>query len=440
MIVARKIRNTIPVICKKWIILILVCLLLVPETAHLEQKSVKIIVTYEENAMNIPAEEAFFSTHPDINIEYILYTEDQLYTHLLSGTTDADLVILPYHILKSMAEKGYLEYLDDIAGLKQYPAQLIDVKKWLMIENRLFALPVRISQNSWYWNDGVGKKLGISYPGNKAWSWTDYEKLSQKFPIDIDHNGHNDTYVMYGSSISAFPALNNVNTDMLEQYIANHSEFDTFKHEYLNLFKLIVTSSALLNINSADYKENQVLLGISGNNPVYTLDHMFAEENGDLLFLPPPTLDGTDGPYPGYLNACGILQNAKSKDLATDFIHAMISDEALNYIVMDHYDELISRKSPEWEFISPYSEYMPVFTQTNDFPVLNISPGRELKVVEFTISEEAFQTAQHFRSKLQVNTIPYRRDFFEEWLYGNINDDGLTSRMNYLLEIAGSQK
>ena len=206
-------------------------------------------------------------------------------------------------------------------------------------------------------------------------------------------------------------------------------------------------SNALLDMNNEAGDKNQVLLGISGNNPVYTLDHMFADEDGDLLFLPPPTMNGEDEKYPGYLNACGVLQNAKSKDLAADFIRAMISDEALNYIVMDHYDGLISRKPPEWEFINPYSEYMPEFTQSGDFPVLNISADRELMITEFSISEEAFMAAQDFRSKLQVNTRPFGRDFFDaahaavqEWIYGNINDDGLTDRMNYLFEIAGSQR
>ena len=221
---------------KARIITICICLfmtLLLSSVACAETDSLRIIVTYAENALNYPAEEAFFKLHPDTEIEYILYTEEQLYAHLQAGTEDADLVILPYNILVSMEEKGYLKYLDDAAGITGYPDQLVDWSEWLTRNDRLFALPVTVSQPSWFWNESVGETLGLDYPGTKAWTWEDYAELSEKFPRDTDGDGEDDTYLMYGSRVSAFPALWNANTEMAEQYIVSHSEFNTFRRKYL---------------------------------------------------------------------------------------------------------------------------------------------------------------------------------------------------------------
>ena len=136
---------------KKYVALFLAFILFCPINAHMEKRSLKIIITNENDSLNYQIEEAFFMIHPDTDIEYILYTEDQLYSHLQAGTTDGDLVILPYNILYHMEEKGYLAYLNDTVGLSSYPEQMIDISAWLTNNDKLFALPISISQNSWYW-------------------------------------------------------------------------------------------------------------------------------------------------------------------------------------------------------------------------------------------------------------------------------------------------
>ena len=434
---------------KARIITICICLfmtLLLSSVACAETDSLRIIVTYAENALNYPAEEAFFKLHPDTEIEYILYTEEQLYAHLQAGTEDADLVILPYNILVSMEEKGYLKYLDDAAGITGYPDQLVDWSEWLTRNDRLFALPVTVSQPSWFWNESVGETLGLDYPGTKAWTWEDYAELSEKFPRDTDGDGEDDTYLMYGSRVSAFPALWNANIEMAEQYIVSHSEFNTFRRKYLKLFRKIVTSPALLDMNHSSGSDKHVLLGINGDNPLIFLDHAVIGEEGDMLFLPPPTLDGKEGPYFGYLNACGMLQNAASRELASDFLLAMISEEGLNYSISMRYDKLISKACPQWEYLYD-GPWVPKFVSSGGRLILRAGSGRNLKVAEFPYSEKAFSAMQDFRSRLIVSTVPFERDFYDalhaaiqEWLYGNIDDDSLAERMNYLLGIAANRK
>ena len=64
---------------KARIITICICLfmtLLLSSVACAETDSLRIIVTYAENALNYPAEEAFFKLHPDTEIEYILYPKN----------------------------------------------------------------------------------------------------------------------------------------------------------------------------------------------------------------------------------------------------------------------------------------------------------------------------------------------------------------------------
>ena len=432
---------------KRLIVFMLVFSFFIPTNAHMEKHSLKIIVTNENDSLNYQIEEAFFMFHPDTDIEYILYTEDQLFSHLLAGTTDADLVILPYHILVSMEEKGYLAYLDDAAGLTSYPEQMIDISTWLTKNDKLFALPVSISQNSWYWNEKAGESIGLEYPGDGAWSWEDYAKLADQFPYDSDQDGKADTYIMYGSSNNTYPALKNANIEMLVQYLVSYQEFDTFRQKYLDLFRQIVVDDALLNINTQSTNKQQVLLGVNGYNPIASVDHTSIEDDGYILFMPPPTLDGKDGPYFGYLNACAILKNAVSPDLAADYIRVMASEEALNYTVFGLYDNMLSKALPEAEYYIDDDSLLPVFISEGSFPVYRISSDRPLMMIEFTQSEKAFEIAQRYRSKLIVNAFPFGRDFYDaafaavqEWIYGNIDDDGLTERMNFLLGIAENRR
>lgn len=99
-----------------WLCLIIL-LPIFPAVAENDTQRLVIAVTSEEDAYNLPIEEAFFQENPNITIEYRLYSEEQLNSILMTNQADFDIVILNYQTLLGMAERDYLLTLDQI-GLK----------------------------------------------------------------------------------------------------------------------------------------------------------------------------------------------------------------------------------------------------------------------------------------------------------------------------------
>ena len=127
-----------------WLCLIIL-LPIFPAVAENDTQRLVIAVTSEEDAYNLPIEEAFFQENPNITIEYRLYSEEQLNSILMTNQADFDIVILNYQTLLGMAERDYLLTLDQI-GLETYPEELLDVSGLLTYNEKLFALPSSINQ------------------------------------------------------------------------------------------------------------------------------------------------------------------------------------------------------------------------------------------------------------------------------------------------------
>jgi ABC-type glycerol-3-phosphate transport system substrate-binding protein len=422
--------------------MVVVLLLLPWNQCAAENQILKIIVLNESDAQNWTAEEAFFMAYPEVEIEYVLFSEDQLYSRLITQTVEADLVILPYNVLISLEKNGYLAYLDDAVGIHDYPDQLIDLSRLFMKDGRVFALPISLYQECYCWHEDVGKEIGLSYPGTDPWTWEDYAKLTEKFPI-TNSGSSPDVYLSYGQSVAAYPSLNNVNLEMFFQYVKTHSEFSSFQGDYLELFRKIFVNKAYLELSVTADDNVSVLLGRTSQNPVELLGADNYDDFGVMLFLPPPVLSDEYVSYPGYLWGCGILNNASSSDLAAGFIRAMLSEKALDYATNMRYDQLVSAAAPRYEYVLPGTLYRPVFSSEGSYPMLRICPGRNFQIWDFSYSEDAFLQSQQFRSLLSVDTAPAGRDFYnaayavlQEWLEGRIDDAAMTERMNYLLGLA----
>jgi ABC-type glycerol-3-phosphate transport system substrate-binding protein len=432
---------------KKWIAL-LICMIAMISVACAEENVLRIAITTEEDAINWPTEEAFFLECPDMEIEYILYSEEQLNARIQAGTTGADLVILPYQDLAVLEEKGYLTYLDDAAGLTEYPKQIIDLSSLLEKNGRLFALPVSIGQDFWYWNEKTGSQMGLTWPGTEGWTWADFEELSSLFPKDSNGDGNMDVFLMSGSSIPAYPALSNINISPFLEYISTHTSFDQFTDDRLALFKRLVSSSGLLDMRQG--QKCSTLLGTTGETPFIFLEKganlWVGGETLRMLFLPPPTWEGESSGYPGWLRACAVLKNSSSPSLAADFIHAMLSEKAMTYVPLTDETKWVGKSVPLYAYVDQYDQYTPEFVAEGDVMKFTVRPGRNLLVALFGVSGDSYLTGQAFRSKLRVDTKVLNRDFYDaawaalqEWLYGNMNDEGLRSRMNYLFNIAAGQ-
>lgn len=110
-----------------------------------------IAVDSEESALNLSVEEAFFKGNPNVTIEYRLYSPKQLNSVLMSNQADFDMIITGYAGLMDMVEKDYLLTLDQI-GMETYPAKLLDVSELLTYNGKLFALPISIRQEAWFFH------------------------------------------------------------------------------------------------------------------------------------------------------------------------------------------------------------------------------------------------------------------------------------------------
>ena len=437
-------------------ILVFVVLLGCQAFALAEEEILTIAVVTASDAMNLPAEEAFFKRYPSAVIEYRLYTEEQLNTMLITGTSEFDLAILPYQTLLNMAKKGYLASVDQVLEQDGYPAQLIDLSDLLTIDDWVFALPVSVAQQFWIWDEDIAAQAGVSMPEGDTWTWVDYAEYAKQFPKDTDGDGKADTYLMYGSCLPAYPSFRDVNLNMFTQYAAQYADFEAFGERYLELFRKNITGEALLDMEDDSDAAFEVLIReASAANPIDILNISPADEQSDSItfsqtgeqsgyrFLLPPLLDEGHVAYVGAMSACGMLKQAGRADLATAFLQAMVSEDALDYGTFAVNEQLVSQDPPKYMYFDENGNCTPAFSNQNDALAYRVSAGRNIPVVSFVYSESAFAVSQDFREKLSIDTFLMGRDFydsawayFQEWYDGRMDDAELVRNMQYLFGIA----
>ena len=420
--------------------------------ASAEENVLKIAVISESYAQNLTLEEAFFESNPNATIEYRLYTEEQFNVMMLTGKMGCDLVILPYNYALNLAEKGHLTPVDQALGLDGYPEQLLDVSQLLTTEAGIFGLPVHVWQTCWVWDISAGKKAGIDMPQND-WTWADYAACARNFPKDIDGDGKADVYLMRGGCLSAYPAFQNVNTGLFEQYVGAYDEFDTFAEKYLPLFREILVSDALLALDDTSGAA-AVIQGKYSGNPIALIDAdiersdtfavtMYIEGQEGYRFVTPPLLDAGNVAYKGNMSVCAMPKSAANKDLAKAFLRAMISDRALDYAFFGKDEFLVGKNPPKYAYIDDEGRFFPQFEAQGKANIYRVSAGRDIPVLSFAYSDEAYALAQDFREKLSIDTIPMSRDFydaawtyFQDWYLGSMSDEELTRNMQYLFALA----
>lgn len=438
-------------------ILMLAMLLSCQAFALAEEDVLTIAVVSASDALNLPAEEAFFKRCPDAVIEYHLYTEEQLNTALITGTTEFDLAILPYQTLLNMARKGYLASVNQVLEQDGYPTQLLDLSDLLTIDDWVFALPVSVAQQFWIWDEDIAAQAGVSMPEKDAWTWADYAEYARQFPKDTDGDGTADTYLMYGSCLPAYPSFRNVNLNMFTQYAAQYTDFEAFGEQYLDLFRENITGEALLDLaDDADAASEVLIREASAANPIDILDGEPADESSDLItfsqmgeqsgyrFLPPPLLDENRVAYAGSMSACGMLKQAERADLAAAFLQAMVSEDALDYGTFAVSEQLVTKNPPKYMYFDENGNCTPAFSNQDDALAYRVCAGRDIPVISFVYSEAAFAASQGFREKLSIDTFLMGRDFYDsawayvqEWYDGRMDDAELVRNMQYLFGIAG---
>lgn len=453
-----------------------------PATAEETEQRLVIAITSEEDALNLPIEEAFFKTNPNVTIEYRLYSSNQLNSLLMTNQADFDIIISGYTRMMDMAEKGYLLTLDQI-GLETYPAELLDVSELLTYNGKLFALPISIQQEAWFIHYELSEQNNIEYPAKDGvWTWDEYLEFSKKFPISFGENGEKHLYMMTGTSLLDFPSLQNIQVEMFTNYLKLYpKDIERFFTDYFPTFRQTLKSDALMpmELNESRFlreeRTNDLLVVKSTEdnpigmmqsfmvregwlnmlenlrNPNLTVEGITEEEVLEILptldswmLLPVPVFDKDDVRYLGYMTACGIMKNAEHKELAAKFIEAMYSQEALDTGVLTGEAAFMGRQCPSQLIIDKYA-YYPVFTDEDGTQVYTVEAGRSFECWPFTsaYAEHMYYEAQEYRSHLAVTRFHAQRDFYnavwsylQEWYLGHISDAELQESVTYLMEMA----
>ena len=453
-----------------------------PATAEKTEQRLVIAITSEEDALNLPLEEAFFKANPGVTIEYRLYSSNQLNSLLMTNQADFDIIISGYTRMMDMAEKDYLLTLDQI-GMETYPAELLDVSELLTYNGKLFALPISIQQDAWIIHYELSEQNNIEYPAKDGvWTWEEYLEFSKQFPITFGEHGEKHLYMMTGTSFPDYPFLQNVQIDMFRNYIKLYpNDIERFFTDYFPIFRQVLKSDALLPIElseaslSREERTNDVLVAkpVECNpivmvqscmlregwlttlenlrNPNLTVEGITEEEVLEILptldswmLLPVPVFDKDDVRYLGYMTACGIMKNAEHKELAAKFIEAMYSEEALDTGVLMGESAFMGRQCPSQLIIDKYA-YYPVFTDEDGTQVYTVEAGRSFECWPFTdtYAEHMYYEAQEYRSHLAVTRFHAQRDFYnavwsylQEWYLGHISDAELQESVTYLVEMA----
>ena len=230
----------------------------------------------------------------------------------MNGQSDFDLAIATYRLTRAMLERGYIQTLDTI-GLTEYPEQLIDLRHLLMVDGKLIGIPLWEVQSCYFWDAGLARKAGISYPASAGyWTWEDFAELCRQLPKDTDGDGEPDVYLMYGTMLADCPYLQNVNPDMILNYLPLHADdMDTFFTEYFDLFREIFTSDALLAFDRSETKKHVLISYSSGLNPI--------DRAGTLM--PIPVFSADEDYQMGGVSSLVLMQNAPHAELAADFLH-----------------------------------------------------------------------------------------------------------------------
>lgn len=456
----------------------------VPTVAEEAEQRLVIAITSEEDALYLPIEEAFFKTNPNVTIEYRLYSSNQLNSLLMTNQTDFDIIISGYARMIDMAEKDYLLTLDQI-GLETYPAELLDVSELLTYNGKLFALPISIQQEAWFFHYELSEQNNIEYPAKDGvWTWDEYLEFSKQFPISFGENGEKHLYMMTGTSLLDFPSLQNIQVEMFTNYLKLYpKDIERFFTDYFPTFRQTLKSDALMPMELdesrflREERTNDLLVVKSTeDNPIGMMQSFMAREGyldtltlmrdpnwtfsggpteeeivneilpslNSWMLLPVPVFDKDDVRYLGYMTACGIMKNAEHKELAAKFIEAMYSQEALDTGVLTGEAAFMGRQCPSQLIIDKYA-YYPVFTDEDGTQVYTVEAGRSFECWPFTsaYAEHMYYEAQEYRSHLAVTRFHAQRDFYnavwsylQEWYLGHISDAELQESVTYLVEMA----
>ena len=122
--------------------------------------------------------DAFNEENPDINVEFKPSKNTEyntiLNTALQSGEGPDIIHLRPYTPGIELADAGYLEPLDDLEGLDQYPEETLAASKGS--DDKQYGVPLNMSTTQMFYNKKMFEEMGLEEPQ----TWEEFMTLNEK--------------------------------------------------------------------------------------------------------------------------------------------------------------------------------------------------------------------------------------------------------------------
>ncbi len=277
--------------------------------------------------------EKFNEEYPDINVEFKPSKNTEyntiLNTALQSGEGPDVIHLRPYTPGIELADAGYLEPLDGLEGLDQYPEETLAASKGT--DDKQYGVPLNISTTQMFYNKKIFEELGLEEPK----TWEEFMTLNKTLqdegytPISL---GTKEGWLLSLSHGIIGPAHYGAN-EFVDEITAGETDFtsDEFKSSIEALDEL-----------KQFFPENYEGLGMedirtmffTGDAAMFPLGsweiEVLREMNPDLElgFFPMPSAVGKEPTITTWVDGSyAINANSENKDAAKKFLQFMTTEE-----------------------------------------------------------------------------------------------------------------
>ncbi|WP_181347203.1 ABC transporter substrate-binding protein [Thalassobacillus sp. CUG 92003] len=275
----------------------------------------------------------FNEEHPDIQIEFNPSKNTEyntiLNTALQSGEGPDIIHLRPYTPGIELADAGYLEPLDDLEGLDQYPEEYLAASKGS--DGKQYGVPLNISTTQMFYNEDIFDELGLEEPQ----TWEEFMSVNETLkeegytPISL---ASKEAWLLSLAHGMIGPAHYG-GTEFVDKITAGETDFTSEK---------FVNSIEAMDELKQYFPDNYEGLGMedirtmffTGDAAMFPMGsweiEVLREMNPDLNFdfFPMPSATGKEPTVTSWVDGSyAINANSENKEAAKEFLQFMTTEE-----------------------------------------------------------------------------------------------------------------
>ncbi|MCA0986928.1 ABC transporter substrate-binding protein [Guptibacillus algicola] len=277
--------------------------------------------------------EKFNEEYPDINVEFKPSKNTEyntiLNTALQSGEGPDIIHLRPYTPGIELADAGYLEPLDGLEGLDQYPEETLAASKGT--DDKQYGVPLNISTTQMFYNKKIFEEVGLEEPK----TWEEFMTLNKTLqdegytPISL---GTKEGWLLSLAHGIIGPAHYGAN-EFVDNITAGETEFtsDEFKSsiealdELKQFFPENYEGLGMEDIRTMFFTGDAAMFPL-GSWEIEVLREMNPEL--ELGFFPMPSAVGKEPTITTWVDGSyAINANSENKDAAKKFLQFMTTEE-----------------------------------------------------------------------------------------------------------------